>query len=210
MTEEPSRAARRGAAAQIPPAASAAGFPAALSAILALPDGPRLVAIDGRCGSGKTALAQLLAERGNCTVLHMDDYYLPPDSRSPGWERTPGGNMDFARLRREALDPARRGEPLRVRPYRCREGRFGPEETIFPGKLTVVEGSYACHPALGRYDLRIFLTCGKSAQEQRLRRREGSRFDAFRETWIPLEEAYFAAFDVEASCDLRLDTTGLF
>ena len=43
---------------------------------------PILIALDGRCGSGKTTLAAQLAERfpGSRTI-HTDDYYLPPAQR---------------------------------------------------------------------------------------------------------------------------------
>ena len=42
-------------------------------------DKPRiLVAIDGRCGSGKTTLAAALQEMLQCPVVHMDDFFLRP------------------------------------------------------------------------------------------------------------------------------------
>ena len=39
--------------------------------------GRAVVAIDGRCGSGKTTVAALLAARLDCTVLHADDFFGP-------------------------------------------------------------------------------------------------------------------------------------
>lgn len=70
---------------------------------------PILIALDGRCGSGKTTLAAQLAERfpGSRTI-HTDDYYLPPAQRVPGWETLPCANMDLKRLRAEVLNPAGR------------------------------------------------------------------------------------------------------
>ena len=66
---------------------------------------PILIALDGRCGSGKTTLAAQLAERfpGSRTI-HTDDYYLPPAQRVPGWETLPCANMDLKRLRAEVLN----------------------------------------------------------------------------------------------------------
>lgn len=74
---------------------------------------PVLIALDGRCGSGKTTLAAQLAEHfpGSLTI-HTDDYYLPPAQRVPGWETLPCANMDLKRLRAEVLNPARAGQPL--------------------------------------------------------------------------------------------------
>ena len=62
-----------------------------------------LVALDGRCGSGKTTLAAQLAERFPQSItLHTDDFYLPPPQRVTGWERIPCANMHLERLRAEA------------------------------------------------------------------------------------------------------------
>ena len=46
-----------------------------------------LVALDGRCGSGKTTLAAQLTERFPQSIaVHTDDFYLPPSRRVTGWE----------------------------------------------------------------------------------------------------------------------------
>ena len=58
-----------------------------------------LVALDGRCGSGKTTLAAQLAERFPQSItVHTDDFYLPPSRRVTGWEKIPCANMDIRRL----------------------------------------------------------------------------------------------------------------
>ena len=42
-----------------------------------------LVALDGRCGSGKTTLSAQLAERFPQSItVHTDDFYLPPEENS--------------------------------------------------------------------------------------------------------------------------------
>ena len=82
---------------------------------------PVVLALDGRCGSGKTTMAAALAEQfPDSIVLHTDDFYLPPADRVPGWEQTPCANMDLARLRDEVLAPARAGKPALYRAYSCR------------------------------------------------------------------------------------------
>lgn len=59
--------------------------------------------------------------------------------------------------------------------------------------MTIIEGSYACHPRLRRsYDLRIFLTVDRQEQLERIRKRNGEeREEMFERIWIPLEERYF-------------------
>lgn len=37
---------------------------------------PLFIAIDGRCGSGKTTLGEALAKRLHASLIHMDDFYL--------------------------------------------------------------------------------------------------------------------------------------
>ena len=180
-------------------------FAPALQAVADL-DAGALVAVDGRCGSGKTTLGALLAAVFGCAVVHTDDYYLPFARRAPGWEHTPAANMDLARLRAEVLDPLRAGRAAVSRPYDCHRGQFGPAAALPAGALTVLEGSYAHHPALGPYTLRVFLTCEPAVQAARLQAREGGNFEMFRTRWVPLEEGYLQAYGVEAAADLVLHT----
>lgn len=173
--------------------------------------GPAVIAIDGRCGSGKTWLARLIAESFPCNVLHMDDFYLPFARRAGDWETVPGGNMDFERLRGELLLPIQEGKGAVYRPYCCPRDSFGEAVPLPRRELTVVEGSYSRHPSMDiAYDLTIFLTCAGEVQRRRLKQREGSRFAAFEQRWIPMEENYFRRFDVEATSDMVLDTGGAF
>jgi uridine kinase len=172
---------------------------------------PLLVAVDGRCGSGKTTLGTLLAQTFSGCVFHMDDFYLPPDRRAPDWESQTGGNMDFDRFFREVLAPAREGKPVLYRPFSCQTGALQPGWEQRPTALAVVEGSYSLHPRLRpAYDVAIFLTCSPQVQRQRLQRREGERFAAFSQRWIPLEERYFQQASLFKTADLVLDTTELF
>ena len=170
---------------------------------------PVLIALDGRCGSGKSTLAAQLAERfPNSITIHTDDFYLPPADRVPGWEKVPCANMDLKRLRAEVLDPARAGQPFLYKAYSCREGTYLPPVACSPAPLILVEGSYSHHPALAAcYDLRVFVTCSKEEQARRLQAREGARYAAFVERWIPLEEGYFQSYPIEAAAEFVLNTT---
>lgn len=77
-----------------------------------------------------------------------------------------------------------------------------------PQPLVIVEGSYSCHPTLADcYDLKVFVTCSKEEQARRLLAREGERYSGFTARWIPLEEGYFAKFQIEQTVDFILDTT---
>ena len=182
-----------------------------LSAALAQqPAKPLVLALDGRCGSGKTTLAAALAAQFPASItLHTDDFYLPPAQRVPGWEHIPCANMDLARLRDETLAPAHTGQPVPYRAYSCREGAYLPVQQLAAQPLVILEGSYSLHPLLTPYEpVRVFLTCSKAEQTRRLQAREGERYANFAARWIPLEEAYFAKYRIEEAADFVVDTTG--
>lgn len=174
--------------------------------------GPALIAVDGRCGSGKTGFAALASGVLACSsdVVHMDDFYLPPGRRTPDWMEVPAGNMDLERFQKEVLSSSDRDGGTAYRPYDCQTGRLRePVELWEP--LIIVEGTYSQYPALaGYYDYKIFLTCDRDEQTRRLRARERDYFPTFDRVWRALEERYFAACGTEGAADLVVDTTGFF
>ena len=169
---------------------------------------PTVVAIDGRCGSGKTHFSALLQKLFPCNVIHTDDFYLPFQSRTLHWEAEVGGNMDFPRLLSEILIPACSGSPLTYRPYDCHAGFLSETVKLPACPLTVVEGSYSTHPHLAdKYDIKIFITCSQEEQERRLKAREGGAFSAFQNQWTPFEERYIKACQIKAHSDFIIDTS---
>ena len=165
--------------------------------------GRAVIAIDGRCGSGKTTLAGLLAARWDCTLLHADDFFLRPEQRTPARLAQPGGNFDRERFYAEALAPLLAGRDALYRPYDCHAGCLRPPVAAPLRPVILIEGSYCCHPDLwGCYDLHVFVTAPLDVRLARLTRRPGVDLAAFRTRWIPLEEAYFAAERLEERCDI--------
>lgn len=153
------------------------GLISLLAAALAQqPTKPLVLALDGRCGSGKTTLANTLARQFPASItLHTDDFYLPPAQRIRGWEKTPCANMDLDRLRDEALRPAYEGQPVQYRAYSCREGAYLPARELAAQPLVILEGSYSHHPLLtGCETLRVFLTAQKKSRPAACRRGRGS------------------------------------
>ena len=168
---------------------------------------PVILAIDGRCGSGKSSLGHVLEEVFSCSLVHMDDYYMPFEKRSQNWMEIPAGNMDLERFRTEVLEPARQGKDICYRPFCCQKGQIGESRRLPAASLLVVEGSYSHHPVLKEYyDRTVFLTCGKEEQIRRLQEREGDYFPRFQEIWMPLEERYFQAFGIEERADRVINT----
>lgn len=166
-----------------------------------------LVAIDGRCASGKTTLAAELAKCLGAGVIHMDDFFLRPEQRTPERYAEPGGNVDRERFLTEVLLPLTRrdGSSFTYRPFNCHTMRLCDLVDFIPTDITIIEGTYSCHPELrDYYDLRIFLTVSPEEQMARLAQRPRADLQMFREKWIPMEERYFKGGGVEKACGIRM------
>ena len=171
-----------------------------------LSDVPRLIiAIDGRCASGKTTLANKLHDAVGWSVFHMDDFFLRPEQRTAKRLDTPGENVDHERFLEEVLLPLVNGaEIIRFRPFDCRTFSLAEPVRVSAGKICIVEGCYSCHPKLAEhYSLKVFMTVDPEEQMKRIISRNGAeKARQFAEKWIPLEEKYFAAYDIQSECDM--------
>ena len=164
------------------------------------------LAIEGGSASGKTTLGKILAERYGCTVFHMDDFFLRSEQRTAARFAEPGGNVDRERFLAEVLLPLRRGEKVFYRRFDCASMQLQNAVETAPKKLVVAEGAYSMHPDLAPYyDLSVFLDISPELQRERISRRNTpEKANRFFAEWIPMEQAYFAAFDIPAKCTLCL------
>lgn len=164
---------------------------------------PLLIAIDGRCASGKTTLASRIKEEINCNVIHMDYFFLRPEQRTEDRLRQPGGNVDYERFLEEVIEPLKQGSTFSYRAFDCKTMDLTDEIQVKPNPVTIVEGAYSCHPLLWDfYDIHIFLSVDSKEQLQRIECRNGEKALAtFRERWIPLEEYYFSQCQIMERCD---------
>ena len=171
-------------------------------------NGSRLIAIDGRCASGKTALSAELQNILDCNVIHMDHFFLQPEQRTPERLSIPGENVDHERFLTEVLLPLRNKEIVKYHPFICKTMSLGEAIDIDVKKITIVEGSYSCHNALyDYYDLHIFLDVSEQEQMRRIKLRDGDeKAEIFRSKWIPLEESYFSAFGIADKCEYSFIT----
>ncbi len=160
-----------------------------------------LVAIDGNCTAGKTTLAAKLAKEFPCNVLHMDEFFLRPEQRTAQRLAQAGGNVDYERFQQEILLPLLRGEQITYRPFDCSIQALKGPVTLPPKKLTIIEGTYCCHPCFGDpYDLKLFLSVSPEVQRQRILQRPAFKHRRFFEEWIPMEQRYFDTFHIQEHC----------
>ena len=164
-----------------------------------------ILAIDGRCASGKTTLAKALAARLFAQVVACDDFFLPPEKRTAERLLEIGGNMERERLLAEVLLPLTNNQSASYRPFVCQTASYGEPVTLLPSRIVIVEGSYSCHSDLRNcYDLTVFLSINEAEQRRRIEKRNPTNANAFFEKWIPLEERYFAGSKVEQTAGLSL------
>ena len=157
---------------------------------------PLIIGIDGRSGSGKTQLADMLnfsftAEHFAVRVLNLDSIY-------PGWDGLEEGTKAWRKISRNL----RNGKPASYREWDWHADAPGPKHTIEPTQETVIicEGVGAI---AGTCDVRIVV---KAPDELRYRRaidRDGEMYRPHWERWAAQEEALFATYSAKyAQADL--------
>ena len=162
---------------------------------------PFRLAIDGRCGAGKTTLALALSEEYGCEVIHLDDFFLPSGKEKKGF-----GNLEKDRLMVEVLLPLSKGMEIQYRRFSCAKQAYTETVTLKAGCSVIIEGSYALLSEFRfAYTHSLFLSVLPSDQEKRIRRRNGNEsWEAFATRWIPDEEACIAVQKQDAAADLCL------
>lgn len=180
-----------------------------LQKLRTLPGKERVIAIDGRCAAGKTTLAGWLAGELGGDVIHMDDFFLPPELRTIDRRREPGGNVHYERFLTEVIPNLRNDRGFSYQRFDCSCMALGEWLPVQNDSFVFVEGAYSCHPVLGEYmDRKVFLDIDCGQQRERILRRNGEeRLQVFLQKWIPLEEAYFQAFSIEENADIVMRQT---
>ena len=164
-----------------------------------------IVAIDGKCTSGKTTLAAQLAQIYDCNVFHMDDFFLRPQQRTQERYAETGGNVDYERFREEVLLPLLAGRDFSYRPFDCKTLTLLDPVRVSAKKLNLIEGSYSMHPYFENpYDLKILLTVDEKTQRQRIGQRPAHLQQQFFTRWIPMEDRYLQAFSIAGQADIIL------
>lgn len=161
-----------------------------------------VVTIDGSAAAGKSTAADVISSLFSCPVIHMDDFFLPFDLRTPERLCEPGGNVHYERFFDEVVK--RLGSDFSYRVFDCSSGGYNGEKIIERSALTVVEGSYSLHPHFGDYaNIKIFMDISESEQKSRILARSGERvLERFTHEWIPMERGYHKAFEIEMNCDI--------
>ena len=139
-------------------------------------------------------------------VVHMDDFFLPGELRTPERLAAPGGNVHAERFAEEVLPYLRRGEAFRYRRFDCHRMDYNGWVEIPTVPVIIVEGAYSQYPQFGHYaDLTVFCDIAPEEQKRRITARNGEEhWMVFREQWIPLEEKYLAEYHIKENAMLTV------
>ena len=137
-------------------------------------DEPLIVAIDGRCGSGKTTLGEYLEQVFDCNLFRMDDFFLRMEQRTPQRLKETGGNVDYERFEETVLRPIFQKQTVFYQPFSCRKWNLLEGYPVPYKKLNIIEGSYSMHPYFKNpYQLRVFLNISPKDQMENIKKRNG-------------------------------------
>jgi uridine kinase len=156
----------------------------------------RVLAIDGRGGSGKTMLADRLASLLEAPVVHMDDLF-------PGWD---GLAAAVPLLTEQVVAPLAAGKAARYRRYDWDRGEFAETHELGRPAVLVVEGVAAgARPTAPYTSLLVWVEAPRAERMRRGLERDGETYRPHWERWARQEAAHFAADGTRARADVRVD-----
>jgi uridine kinase len=163
----------------------------------------RLVSIDGPAGSGKTSLAEKVAESLalaglDVAVLHMDDFYEGWDGLRPELE---------PRLVDQVLDPLAHERAARWQRYDWGAERFGEWVDLPVCDVVVLEG---CGSGARAYDayrtLLVWLEAGRDLRIERGIARDGEGVREHWMAWMETEQRHFDLNETRERADVLMRT----
>jgi uridine kinase len=159
-----------------------------------------IVAIDGRSGAGKTTLANELASRHACNVIHMDDIY-------PGWNGLAAATEILAD---DVLRPIAEHRPAGHRRWNWDADRPDGWADVPTAPIMIVEGcgsgSRKCAPFLS---LVVWVDAPRDVRKARGIARDGETFRPHWERWARQEDALFAVERTHDRADIHINGISL-
>jgi len=156
----------------------------------------RVIAIDGRSGSGKTALALDVADLTGAPILHLERLY-------PGWHglsRTPA-------IVRALLADLAIGEVGRARLWNWEQDEPGKWLSLRPTPELIIEGVGAGATVLRPFlSHLVWLEAPEDQRRERALARDGATYEPWWDVWAAQEEEYLASDHTPEVADLIVST----
>ncbi|WIM98362.1 dephospho-CoA kinase [Actinoplanes oblitus] len=156
--------------------------------------GRRVLAVEGRSGSGKSSLAGAVADRLGAPLIRMDDLYA-------GWD---GLSQGVVALRDWVLRPLAEGRPAIWRRWDWAAGEYAEEHPVPDADWLVVEGVGAgAHRAY--LSGVVWLNSPAAVRKRRALDRDGETYEPHWDRWARQEDAFYAAEPVRERAGLVID-----
>lgn len=148
-----------------------------------------IIALEGRCASGKTTITNLLK---NVTIIHADDFFSKTDV------------LDFKSLE-SLLSKLELNKQIEYTTYNCMNDTYTKKTILKTSNVVIVEGVYSYHQKIRKhFDKLIYIEADKTKQLERLKIRSTNTqlLDKFINIWIPREEEYYLKNELIIKSDL--------
>ena len=158
----------------------------------------RVLAIDGRSGSGKTMLAEALQAEltALAPLVTMEDLY-------GGWDGLENG---ISLLVREVLRPLAAGRAAVIPSYDWAARTWRSPRVLQPPELLIVEGVGAGARAAAAFESVVaWLEAPADVRKERALDRDGELFAPFWDQWAAQEEQMLARDGTAARADMVID-----
>lgn len=145
-------------------------------------EGPFLVAIDGRGGSGKTTFAgELALHSSDVLVVHGDEFSNLGVT----------GGLDVSRLVDQLVEPLKRGAEASFNVFDPHAQEFKGWRSVDPRGVIVIEGVSLLRSSLRRYwDLSVWIEVSREVSHRRGLERDGLAAQTYWELWLAEEDEY--------------------
>jgi uridine kinase len=157
---------------------------------------PRLVAVDGPGGAGKSVFAvRLAAALGDAPIVHTDDFA----TGEPGDEWWP-------RLQAQVLDPLLRGDPARFQRYDWHRRMLAEWQEVPPSPAIVIEGvTSARREVAPAVTMAVWVHAPRTVRLQRGLERDGQATAERWNRWMAEEDAHFRSDETIPRCEILAD-----
>ncbi len=156
----------------------------------------RVIAVDGRSGSGKTSLAARLSGALSAPVVALEDLY-------GGWDGLERG-VDV--LVSEVLEPLAAGRTALVPRYDWIAAGWDTPWALEPPEVLIVEGAGAGARRAATYEsVLIWMETPASVRKKRALDRDGETFAPYWDAWAAQEDEMLARERTPQRADVTID-----
>jgi uridine kinase len=168
-----------------------------------------LVGIDGPGGAGKSSLcAALAALDSRITIVHMDDFFVPPDQRTPPVDEV-GRQIDWRRVIEQVVAPLANGKRGRYQRFDWDSQALEEWHDVPATGIVLLDGVYSTREEIAPFlDQRTWVSVARDLGIERGIDRDGEESrDWWYTDWLEDEDRYILTERPEDLADVVIDGT---